>query len=509
MDSDKKKEKKPGFFSWIRRHLSIKVFLITFLVQIIFGALIIGVLYYSTPRSYNTATRDNVQSAFDELLETLEKTEYENSGPVIDAFIHETGAEIVAFNVSSTVPTLTTLGSKYAVLTYDDFDKICKRHEDAYSFTNFGTVRFLQKGPTYRLEYYYFVDQGNTMTTAIRKSLPVIIVAVVIVSLLCAYIYTMLFARPIKKLSTVSRSMAKMDFSVKTGSKRQDEIGQLSRDLDAMAGSLDEKIEALNQKNVEMEEKNAELSEEVRRRMELESQKDMFFSAASHELKTPVTILEGQLRGMIEGVEPYTDHEEYLPRALGTVKRMESLINEILIASRMQSGQEIVSSRTDMAQLLEEKMEECEELYESRGIKMELNLESDLIFEGNKELTSLAIGAFLSNAAFYSKEGSTVEVDAEKGAGVRREAAEAGAFREEKSCVRVIVRNTGAHIEDEDLSHLFEPFYRSDKSRSRRSGGSGLGLYLAKLIIEKQGGNCSLKNDGQDVVAVVELPSPQ
>ena len=121
---------------------------------------------------------------------------------------------------------------------------------------------------------------------------------------------------------------------------------------------------------------------------------------------------------------------------------------------------------------------------------MELNIENDLIFEGNKELTSLAVGAFISNAAFYSSEGAVVEVDGEK----------------DEKVVRVLVRNTGAHIDEEDLTHLFEPFYRTDKSRSRRSGGSGLGLYLAKLILEKQGGSCRLENSGNDVLATVELP---
>ncbi|MBP5417717.1 MAG: hypothetical protein J6Y58_09380 [Clostridiales bacterium] len=508
--------KKKGFFGWVRSHLSVKVFLITFLVQIIFGALIIGVLYYSTPRSYNSAKQDSVESDFQELVETMRETKYEDAGPVMDAFVRESGADILLYNVSTTLdgkPLLTSLNSGRAIHTYEEFDRLMAQHENSYYFNNSRNFRFQNTGPTYRLEYYYFVDEGNTMTTAIRKSLPLIIVAIILVSLFCAYIYTFIFARPVKKLSAVSRAMADFDFSKKSGSKRLDEIGDLSRDLDLMAGSLDEKIGELNQKNMEMEKKNRELSEEVSRRKELESQKDMFFSAASHELKTPVTILEGQLRGMIDGVEPYTDHEEYLPRALGTVKRMESLINEILIASRMQSGKEIVAARVDMVQLLEEKMEECEDLFESRGLKMDLSFENGLSFEGNRELTSLAIGAFLSNAAFYSEEGTTVFVDAEKTdaagteAGVEHEEVDASESRAENTkVIRVSIRNEG-HIEDEDITHLFEPFYRADKSRNRRSGGSGLGLYLAKLILEKQGGACRMENDGSDVLATVEIPA--
>ena len=68
------------------------------------------------------------------------------------------------------------------------------------------------------------------------------------------------------------------------------------------------------------------------------------------------------------------------------------------------------------------------------------------------------------------------------------------------------IRNTDSHIDEKDLPHLFEAFYRTDNSRSRRNGGSGLGLYLGKLIIERQNGTVALENDGQDVVASIILP---
>ncbi|MBP5295066.1 MAG: HAMP domain-containing histidine kinase, partial [Lachnospiraceae bacterium] len=411
--------------------------------------------------------------------------------------------------------------------TYAELEDMRQQHAGEYSFGDTRTFQFTNPAKNYSLEYVVYAEQTNPMTAAITKTLPLLLGIVVAVSVICSYVYTLLFAKPVEKLSAVSRSMAQMDFTRKCEPKRKDEIGDLGRDLDRMAEALDEKIHSL-------EDKNEELEEEVTRRRELENQKDMFFSAASHELKTPVTILEGQIRGMIDNVGPYSDHDIYLPKALGTVKRMESLINEILTASRMQSGKEIVASRVDMVQLLEEKMEECEDLFTSRGIKPELSFENGLIFEGNKDLTSLAVGAFLSNAAFYSEEGTTVYIDAERSPEESRAAArpEAGAadgtttgteFGAEtgpaagaetgpaagsssRGMIAVSIRNRG-HIEDEDLTHLFEPFYRADKSRSRRSGGSGLGLYLAKLIVEKQGGSCHLTNDGEDVLATIEIPA--
>lgn len=475
----------------------MKVFLITFVVQIIAGVLICIALYFSTPGTYRSTVDEDYMNAYG-LVKELRGITEEEGGAVIDDFISDTGIDVAIYMAESYSPDYRVFADTNSKLALKTEEEVAARMERLTEKDNMGSFDFRyfsessvwQDGNLrYRLVYFSNDSKVNVMPLAIRKSLPVMILVITVLSLLCSFIYTRLFAKPVKELSKVSRSMAKMDFSRKCASKRQDEIGDLARDLDAMADALDKNIHSL-------QEKNDELEEEVTRREELESQKDMFFSAASHELKTPVTVLEGQLRGMIEGIEPYTDHEVYLPKLLGTVKRMESLINEILMASRMQSGLEIASGRTDMAQILEEKMEECEELFEVRGIKMELNLENTpdgLLFKGNKELTSIAIGAFLSNAVFYSTEGAVVCVDAEK--------AESG------KTIRVLIRNTGVNIDEDDIGHLFEPFYRTDKSRNRRSGGSGLGLYLAKLILEKQGGSCRMENDGEDVLATIDLPS--
>ena len=482
----------------LRSRLSVKVFLITFVMQLLAGALICTVLYLRTPLTYLSTSEENYKKVLS-LVDNLSNVTEDEGGKIIDDFIRQTGIDIAIYDYQKSTLTETAyadLGSKLSLKSDEAVEKARKSLNDQ---DEMGKVSFwfyneksAWRNTRYELRYFFNNTKQNVMRRSIRGSILPMIALITVISLLCSYIYTVLFAKPVKKLSDVSLSMAEMDFSKKCASKREDEIGGLARDLDAMAASLEEKIQTLNRKN-------AELSEEVRRREELESQKDMFFSAASHELKTPVTVLEGQLRGMIDGVEPYADHDEYLPRALGTVKRMESLINEILTASRMQSGTEISVAKADMAQILEEKMEEYEELFDVRGIGFELNIEPDIFFMGNKELTAMALGSFFSNAVFYSKEGTKVEVVGEHAA--TEDSASSG-----KGWIRVTIRNTDAHIDEENLPHLFEPFYRTDASRSRRSGGSGLGLYLAKLIVEKQGGQCKLENDGEDVLATIELP---
>ena len=473
----------------ITDRLSFKVFVITFTVQVLFGILIYAVLYNATPLSWNMVQRTEMEKKFAGLAEELNKVEFKECGPLVDDFILSNDCHIVFYkglkaNWNALPAVLPT--SDYAVMTRADVKKLINdEDEDEMNlYTSRNVVFKTGKVREYTVVCIWSQKGENVLWEALKKTLPVIVAAIVFVSLICSVIYTLLFARPVQKLSAISSRIANMDFDVKSRSKRHDEIGDLGRDLDDLSASLDETITSLNKRTQELE-------REIEHVNELERQKDVFFAAASHELKTPITIAQGQVRGMIDGIEPYNDLDTYLPKTLSSLKRMESLINEILTASRMQAENEIAFLKVDLGSLLQKRLDDMKELLDIRGIKLESEIGSRLFFEGNQELTSMALGSFLSNAVFYSSEGSSVKVAAGK----------------ENGNIVTEIRNTGSHISEEDLPHLFEAFYRTDSSRSRRSGGSGLGLYLGKLIIERESGTVDLGNDGDDVVAHIILPA--
>ena len=455
--------------------LSVKVFLISFVVQFLSGMLLCFVLYSRTPEMLYSP-----KDEMDDLMYKLSLTPREESGDIIDDFISRTGIKMAFYiqdeyiNGAYNSP-IQDLG-ELTIKTKEEADAAMRELSDGDEFGTYG-VTFKDDPTDYMLQYYYSGGQTNLIPRALHNSYPILIAVVASLSIVSSVIYTILFASPVRRLSKVSREMANMDFTVKCDTKRGDEIGDLARDLNTLSVTLDSKIK--------------ELEAEIERVHELENQKEMFFAAASHELKTPVTILEGHIRGMLEGVGPYEDHEEYLSRSLRTVKRMESLINEILTASRMQSSSELNLTRVDMAKLIKATIEEASDLLDAREMTAEKDIEEDLFFEGNLELTSLAVNTFMSNAVFYGTEGSAIEIGAHK----------------EDGSINVTIKNRNAHIDEKDLEHLFEPFYRTDASRSRRNGGSGLGLYLARLIITKQNGECSLINDGPDVLAKIVFPS--
>ena len=461
--------------SKIFRRLSVKVFLISFTVQVISGLLICFILYSQTPEMLYSPLEE-----LNDLIESLESAQHYDGDKMIDDFIRRTGIDLAIFDEESYVA-----GKRNDPV--DDIGELTlkKPADVTVAFVKIGDkgkmgsfgLKFKGDPVEYIVLYFYNGENHNLVPRALAGSYKLIIAAVVCVAFASSLIYAFLFARPVRKLSKVSRQMAQMDFTAHCDTKRKDEIGDLARDLNLMSSTLDQKI--------------SELEDEITRVKELESQKEMFFAAASHELKTPVTVLEGHLRGMIEGIGPYEDHDEYLARSLRTVKQMESLINEILTVSRMQSADDVVTAEVDMAEVIEGRVKASEELFTIRNIKVNKDTGEGLMFKGNAELTSLAVGAFISNAVFYSSEGSVIDITAKS---------------IDKQIVTKIL-NRGSHIDEADLPHLFEPFYRADSSRSKKSGGSGLGLYLAKLIITKQDGEADLVNSDDGVLATMTLPS--
>ena len=468
--------------------LSFKVFLITFTVQILFGVLIFVLLYRATPLSWNAYRRIEMETKFAPFVDSLNNTPYSECGKLVDDFILSNDCHIVFYRGGELewddYPASVT-NSEYALRTRDDVLKLINLENNReMSLSTSGLVTFkIGQSRVYTVVCLWSQKGENVFLEAIKSSLPLVIAAIVSVSLICSFIYAFLFARPVRKLSLLSGKIAGMDFSVRSGTKRRDEIGDLGRNLDDLSTSLNETITDLNQKRQELE-------CEINRVNELERQKEVFFLAASHELKTPVTIAKGQVQGMIDGVSPYDDHDIYLPRTLSALKRMESLIGEILTVSRMQAGNEITHENVDFSFLLRSRIDEMQDLLSVRAVSLVTQIDNGLCCDGNAELISMAVGAFLSNAVYYSSEGSEIIIKA----------------HEKDGMITTEIRNNKSHIDEEDLPHIFEAFYRSDSSRNRQSGGSGLGLYLGKIIVERHDGCVSLENIDQDVVATINIP---
>ena len=190
-----------------------------------------------------------------------------------------------------------------------------------------------------------------------------------------------------------------------------------------------------------------------------------FVANVSHELKTPIAIIKGQLEGMIYQVGEYKDRDTYLRRCMKTTNDMEALVKEILSAARM-GGSDFHLERTDLdiSQMLRKVCQQFRGRMEDKQMELRMDIQPEYHYQGDRRLMEKVFTNVIGNAVAYSPAGAVISVT-------------------QKDEV-FSVENTGVHIAEEDLERIFTPFYRVDKSRNRNSGGSGLGLYITKTILD-------------------------
>ena len=480
--------------------LTARVFLITLLILLSAGAVTFGLIAWATPSTYTAVVTDDLTAQVDQLVDQLDGTEEQSCGPLLDQFIRTSGAEAMLVGPDGRIA---NTGSQLAVQpVYEDsslvitsvqgdstvtYDAGTSHTDDTVAVTMSeqatitAEVRFAGQEDSYTLYVTPRMEAENLAVRALAQMAPWILLVLLIFSLLCALVYSRYITRPIVRLSGIAGKMAQLDFQWESGEKRRDEIGRLGRSLDQMARKLSAAL-------TDLEGANRALRGEVERERELDRQRMAFFNAASHELKTPVTILTGQLSGMLEGVGVYQDRDKYLLRSLQTTGRMENLIGEMLAISRMESGAAALRQETvDLSALTAERLQQDGELFRQREQELVSALTPGVLVTGDPSLLGRVVGNLLSNAAIYSPQGARIRVWC--------------GFRDGRPALTV--ENTGARIPEEALPHLFEAFYRTENSRNRSTGGSGLGLYLVKMILDRHGAECAIENtkDGVKITA--------
>ena len=349
--------------------LTARIFLMTLLLLLGAGAVTFGLIAWATPSTYTSVVNDALSRQVDALLERLAETRVEDCGPLLDEFIRASGAEVMLVGPDGRIAdtdsqlavqalygddsvlvagTGTAVTEEPPALTWSGdtaLETVTITTSDQTTMTV--ELTFAGQEDPYTLHVTPRMEAENLAVRALVQMAPWLLLAVLALSLLCALVYSRYITRPIVRLSGIAGRMAELDFQWESGERRRDEIGQLGRSLDQMArrlsGALDD-LEAANQA----------LRGEVERERELDRQRMAFFNAASHELKTPVTILKGQLSGMLEGVDVYRDRDKYLLRSLQVTGRMERLIQEMLSISRMEVGPAALRrERVDLAALVE------------------------------------------------------------------------------------------------------------------------------------------------------------
>jgi two-component system sensor histidine kinase VanS len=229
------------------------------------------------------------------------------------------------------------------------------------------------------------------------------------------------------------------------------------------------------------------LEDEIIRERTREENQRLFFSAASHELKTPIAAARAMVEGMIAGVGDYKDHPKYLRQCLNTLDSQARLVSEILEIVKLREETALDIDSFDLCELGNIVLAEYRPLAEQRGLM--INGEFPSVFvKADRSLLQRVLSNVMANAVQNTQEGEVIKIDAEK----------------QKKLLCLSILNTGARISDEH--RLFEPFYRLDTARTKHnSAQSGLGLAIVKKALDRMSVPFSLENTQEGVLFRLDL----
>lgn len=296
------------------------------------------------------------------------------------------------------------------------------------------------------------IHEGKIIMQAIRKALPFSLACCLMISVICSLLFSKAIVGPVERISASTERMRRLDRAATCPIQSKDEIGLLAQNVNDLYANLLTTIEHLEQ--------------EKDRVREMERAKADFLRAASHELKTPVTALNATLENMLLGVGKYQDYAAYLPECKDMVERLSGMIHEILETSKLHVMDEPPKT-IDIAEWLAELCEPYQLIAAAHQINFSLDLPEQFSATISIGPFSKAVSNILANAVACTEAGKTVSVHTEGR--------------------RLLIENECDPIPDDEIRRLFEPFYRPDFSRSRDSGGNGLGLYIVDTILTSMG----------------------
>lgn len=440
-------DREKGIRFKIRESIGAKTFLTMLVLLVTCCIIIYAMVMIFLPKNYRAELENQFTKEFQELVLTLENEGYEKNKLLITNFAMRNSAGVVIVD-----------SEDQEVFVINNV--IGNEKEGVEDGETLGIISsFEYKEEIYTLSAEASLEAAAQSYQILEKLIPLIFITVLLVSIIGAYICSRYFSKPIEEICNVAKRMTKLDMTWKCNVSRNDEMGIL-------ANSLNEMSEKLRNALTELQEANVRLQRDIEKEKEQERQRIDFFTAVSHELKTPVTILKGELECMIFEVGEYKNRNKYLCHCMTIVKEVEKLINEILLAAQMGGDEaQTTQGKLCLSELLGQCCNRIRGRAEDKGIELIIDIEPNIYYFGDVYLLDKAISNIVDNAIAYSPTDETVKV-----------------------CMNdklLFVENTGIHISEEDLKQLFVPFYRVDKSHNRDTGGSGLGLYIVKTIFER------------------------
>ncbi len=301
----------------------------------------------------------------------------------------------------------------------------------------------------YQITFTKPLDTVEGLREVLHIIIPYMILLGIILAFLTSYIFATIISKPIIKLNQYALEIANLKFTKHKPLDRNDEIGVLSYNLAVMSNHLEEAVEGYKMDINQVSKRDKERKE--------------LMAILSHELKTPITILSGQTECMINGIGKYKDYKKYLKENLKEFDRLNNLVNQILVLSKVDNfDYKLESEQIRLDEIIKEKCKEYQDIYHDKKLKPKLKIKHKYI-KSDKKLIEFIFKNLIENAFKYAKPHTDIVIEANDN------------FIEIKNEINdKIVKNE---------KELMSAFIQNDDSR--KTEGHGLGLYIVSKSLEQ------------------------
>ena len=310
-----------------------------------------------------------------------------------------------------------------------------------------------------------------------NKFLYIIAIFVIMLGGITVSIVSRRFSKPIEQLNDIAEKMSNLDFSQKYKiSENKDEIDNLGISINKLSDKLETTIKKLKTTNLELE-------KDVEEKSHIDEMRKSFISDVSHELKTPIALIQGYSEGLIENVNTDEESRKYYAEViLDEATKMDKLVKQLLELMKLEYGKMNFNNESfNIIELEKEILRKSEVMIQKENIKVEMDKQEEIMVYADDFYIDQVLTNYITNAIKYS-----TQINGEKKIKIKN------TINDHK--VRISVFNTLEGLSDEDLVHIWNRFYKIDESRNRSDGGTGIGLSIVKAIMNNYGNEYGAKN---------------
>ncbi|MCI5791760.1 MAG: ATP-binding protein [Lachnospiraceae bacterium] len=422
---------------------------------------------------------DNESSVIDETM-TAETESASEDKPL------DSKAESIMESIYSSIQSTKEKSSLFSFKEDDSHYKVLKQND------NYITQRIFdwRSGTTY-IECFGVFSDGDTFflmsmpLANIKECVKLTLkftffsgLMILIIGSVIFYVAADRLTRPVNKLAKLSDKMAGLDFSEHYEGTQINEIGLLGKSMNKMSDKLDSSIK-------ELKEANMKLQSDIIEKTRVDEARKEFIANVTHELKTPIALIEGYAEGLVEGIAEDKDSRDYYCGVIMDESvKMDKMVRQLISLISYEFGSnKIDRAEFNICALIRSVTESLKLKLNEKDAIVHLMLPDNITVNADEFKIEEVYTNYLNNAINH--------LDGEKNIIVR--------IDDEPDKVTVYVYNDGRQIHDDSLPHLWEKFYKVDKARTRAYGGSGIGLSIVKAIMEAHGGGYGVRNTDQGV----------